>query len=73
MKGVGIIFLVANGFSFFLSKGITRPVKKLSLAAIEIGKGRLETKVDIRTGDELEELGNAFNDMVKGLKEKNII
>jgi adenylate cyclase len=69
----GIILLIAIGFSFFLSKGITRPVKKLSLAAKEIGKGRLETKVDIRTGDELEHLGDAFNSMVTGLKERDFI
>jgi adenylate cyclase len=69
----GIILLIAIGFSFFLSKGITRPVKKLSLAAKEIGKGRLETKVDIRTGDELEHLGDAFNGMVTGLKERDFI
>lgn len=69
----GTILFVAIGFSYFLSKGITRPVKKLSLAAKEIGKGRLETKVDIRTGDELEHLGNAFNSMVTGLKERDFI
>ncbi len=69
----GIILLVAIGFSFFLSRGITRPVKKLALAAKEIGKGRLETKVDIRTGDELEHLGDAFNGMVTGLKERDFI
>lgn len=69
----GIILLIAIGFSFFLSRGITRPVRKLSLAAKEIGKGRLETKVDIRTGDEFEHLGDAFNNMVAGLKERDFI
>lgn len=69
----GVILLIAIGFSFFLSKGITKPVKKLSLAAKEIGKGQLETKVDIRTGDELEHLGDAFNGMVTGLKERDFI
>ena len=69
----GIILLIAIGFSFFLSKGITMPIKKLSLAAKEIGKGRLETKVDIRTGDELQHLGDAFNSMVTGLKERDFI
>jgi adenylate cyclase len=69
----GIILLIAIGFSFFLSKGITRPVRKLALAARDIGAGKLDTKVDIRTGDELERLGNAFNDMAKGLKERDFI
>jgi adenylate cyclase len=69
----GVILFVAIGFSFLLSKGITRPVKKLAMAARDIGMGKLDTKVNIRTGDELERLGNAFNDMVKGLKERDFI
>ncbi len=69
----GVILLVAIGFSFILSKGITAPVKKLAMAARFIGLGQLDTKVNIRTGDELEQLGNAFNDMAKGLKERDFI
>jgi adenylate cyclase len=69
----GIILLIAIGFSFFLSRGITQPVKKLAMAARVIGMGQLDTKVNIRTGDELEQLGNAFNDMAKGLKERDFI
>ncbi|MBT3879721.1 MAG: HAMP domain-containing protein [Candidatus Scalindua sp.] len=69
----GVILLVAIGLSFFLAKGITKPVKKLAMAAKNIGSGKLDTKVDIRTGDELEALGNAFNGMVDGLKERDFI
>jgi adenylate cyclase len=69
----GVILSIAIGFSFFLSRGITRPVKKLAMAARVIGMGQLDTKVNIRTGDELEQLGNAFNDMAKGLKERDFI
>lgn len=69
----GIILLVAIGISFFLSKGITMPIKKLSMAVRVLGMGQLDTKVNIRTGDELELLGNAFNDMAKGLKERDFI
>ncbi len=69
----GVILSIAIGFSYLLSRGITRPVKKLAMAARVIGRGQLDTKVNIRTGDELEQLGNAFNDMVKGLKERDFI
>ncbi|MBT7590151.1 MAG: HAMP domain-containing protein, partial [Candidatus Scalindua sp.] len=67
----GVILLIAVGLSFFLAKGITKPVKKLAMAAKDIGAGKLDTRVDIRTGDELEKLGNAFNGMVNGLKERD--
>ncbi len=43
------------------------------MAARMIGMGQLDTKVNIRTGDELEQLGYAFNDMAKGLKERDHI
>ena len=69
----GVILFIAVGFSFFLSRGITLPVKKLAMAARVIGSGQLDTKVNIRTGDELEQLGDAFNDMAKGLKERDLI
>lgn len=69
----GVILLIAVGFSFLLSRGITRPVKKLAMAARVIGMGQLDTKINIRTGDELEQLGDAFNDMAKGLKERDFI
>jgi len=65
--------VVAIGLSFLVAGGVTKPVRALASAAKKIGKGELETKVDIRTGDELEELGGAFNEMVKGLKEREFI
>jgi len=69
----GVILSISIGFSFLLSRSITRPVKKLAMAARIIGMGQLDTKVNIRTGDEFERLGNAFNDMAKGLKERDFI
>jgi adenylate cyclase len=69
----GLILLVAMGLSFLLAGGVTRPVRALASAAKQIGEGELETKVDIRTGDELEQLGSAFNEMAEGLKEREFI
>ncbi len=69
----GVVLSIAIGFSFLLSRGITRPIKKLAMAARVIGMGQLDTKINIRTGDELEQLGDAFNDMTKGLKERDFI
>jgi len=69
----GIILFVALGFSFLLAKSITKPVKQLARAAKIIGTGDLDTTVQIQTGDEMESLGQAFNDMVKGLREREFI
>ncbi len=46
------------------------PVKRLEQHARSIGAGDLERRVDIRTGDELEQLGAAFNDMASRLAQR---
>jgi len=47
---------------------LVRPIRQLEEGAREIEKGNFEQQVKITTKDELEELGNAFNGMAKGLK-----
>lgn len=47
---------------------LIRPIHKLQAGALEIEKGNFENKVDIKTDDELEELGVEFNKMAQGLK-----
>ncbi|MDX1607928.1 MAG: sensor histidine kinase [Candidatus Spechtbacterales bacterium] len=47
---------------------LINPINKLEEAARAIEKGKLDTRVDIKTGDELEGLGETFNKMVEGLK-----
>jgi PAS domain S-box-containing protein len=53
--------------SLLLALGLTRfyarPVRQLRAAAQALGRGEREARVHIETGDELEELGKAFNTM----------
>lgn len=53
------------------SRAITRPIRKLGNAAAEIGKGNLEARVDIHSGDEIGELAMVFNGMAHALQEEN--
>lgn len=64
------IIAVALGLliSFIIGRSITAPIKKLTRATEEIEKGNLGVRVDIRTGDELQELGEAFNDTTTALE-----
>lgn len=52
----------------FFAARLVRPIKKLQTAAEEIEQGKFETRVDIHTEDELEDLGQTFNKMAEGLK-----
>ncbi len=69
----GGILLAALATAYGLARGITRPVATLGRAARRVGAGELDTRVEITTGDELEELGGAFNEMVAGLRERDLI
>jgi two-component system, NarL family, sensor histidine kinase BarA len=46
---------------------IVKPLKHLRDVSEEISHGNLEARADIQTADEFEELGNAFNKMVRHL------
>jgi len=63
------MIVVVSGVSFLLSRAVTRPIIALTKGAKTIGKGELEYKVGVETGDELEELANSFNKMALDLKE----
>ncbi|MEK9195613.1 MAG: sensor histidine kinase [Patescibacteria group bacterium] len=52
----------------FFANRLIKPIRELKHSAAEIEQGNFEKQVVIKTGDELEELGSAFNRMAEGLK-----
>jgi signal transduction histidine kinase len=50
--------------SFFLARRVTEPLSNLVAGTIRAAAGDLDTRIEIRTGDEIEELAARFNDMV---------
>lgn len=52
------------------SRTVTEPLRQLTRAADRIAQGRFDTRVQIHTRDELEELGRTFNTMVTQLQER---
>lgn len=52
----------------YLSRRIANPIINLRNAAIKVGEGRLETKIDIETRDEIGQLAYAFRQMTYDLK-----
>lgn len=49
---------------------VAGPLLELTNAAAVIGEGNLDHRININTGDEIEELGMEFNKMAQSLKEK---
>ena len=68
LTGIFIIVLILF-VSVIVARNITSPIKKLVEATKAVAKGKLETRIDIKTKDEIEELANSFNRMAKKLEE----
>lgn len=62
-----LLFLVLS-FLYLLRKTIVKPIIAFKNAAKKIGEGNLDTKIEIKSRDELGELANAFNHMTDDLK-----
>lgn len=55
-------------FSVFLADRIVKPIHRLAEGTKEIAEGNLTANVEINTGDELQVLGESFNQMAINLK-----
>jgi sigma-B regulation protein RsbU (phosphoserine phosphatase) len=62
------LFVVVVFLSWTLARMITRPVDTLKEGAGVLGSGNLDYRVDLRTGDEFEDLAVSFNTMAKDLR-----
>ncbi len=73
LQMTGYVVLGAVLFSLFVALGwtrtLTRPIMRLASAAQSLTRGNFKTRVHIRSGDELQELGEIFNDMGPKLQE----
>ncbi|TAL10999.1 MAG: PAS domain S-box protein [Nitrospirae bacterium] len=63
--GVFLLMLLAG---LFLARRIVRPIQALQTGAALIGRGELNHRLDITTGDEIEKLADTFNQMADSLR-----
>jgi two-component system sensor histidine kinase YesM len=63
-----LIFIIIEIIFRPVISNITRPLSKLLTATQEVAQGNFEVNLSIRTGDEIEKLGNRFNDMTVKLQ-----
>ena len=52
-----------------LARTLERPIRALQAGAVRIGEGNLTDRIEVKTGDELEVLGDQFNRMAVQLQE----
>ncbi|MEO1583825.1 MAG: HAMP domain-containing sensor histidine kinase [Planctomycetota bacterium] len=63
--GVAVFGLAVLVFYFITSRLILEPVRGLRVTAERVGEGELTARADIATGDEFQQLGEAFNTMLE--------
>jgi signal transduction histidine kinase len=71
LRTSGLILLglgIALFASVFVARRILRPLEVLGAGVQRIGRGDLEHRLEIKTGDELETLADEFNKMTNALK-----
>lgn len=63
--------LVALAVGLILARTLTRPLRALTLAARNITQGELEQQVEVKSGDEIGQLSEAFNRMSREIARVN--
>jgi signal transduction histidine kinase/DNA-binding NarL/FixJ family response regulator len=73
LLGMGVVLLAALVLAIIVSVVLARrmvtPIRALEGGAVRIGAGALDHRIDIRTGDELQALGEQFNSMAAQLQD----
>ncbi len=62
-----IVTILALLVGLFVSRSISLPIRKLNNMALEIGKGKLDKRIEIKSRDELGFLATSFNKMAEEL------
>jgi len=72
VRSVAILLLgllLALAASIFLARRMAAPIRLLQAGAARVGRGELDHRIDIRTGDELQALADEFNQTAAQLQE----
>jgi signal transduction histidine kinase len=65
----GVALLLLMAFAWLYMRGLAGPIRALQDGAARIGRGDLTSRIDVRTGDELQSLAEHFNQMAGQLQE----
>ena len=66
VSALALVFVVA--VAYLLSRHIARGVGQVARAAVGLAQGDLNQTLDVRSGDEIGQMANAFRDMVSRLR-----
>ncbi|NOJ83501.1 methyl-accepting chemotaxis protein [Myxococcus xanthus] len=72
--GIGTLLgvLIVGGGSYVITRGITTPLRALMVGAEQLGRGKLEHRIDVKGQDETAQLARAFNDMAEKRQQNEV-
>ncbi|MGH8171694.1 MAG: putative bifunctional diguanylate cyclase/phosphodiesterase, partial [Rhodanobacteraceae bacterium] len=71
LKLISALSLLLSAFgAWLLARGVTHPVRELVAAARRIGRGDYQASVAVSRKDEIGELAHVFNNMQRGISER---
>ncbi len=70
---VSLSVALAIVLSLFLARSVSDPLQKTSSSMKKIGQGDLNVRVKVVSNDEIGVVGEGFNNMVEGLRERDYI
>lgn len=65
--GLAISIAISSVSIFYLSRKMTEPLREMNRIALQFAKGRFEQRVNVRSMDEIGQLGNSLNYMAQEL------
>jgi signal transduction histidine kinase len=66
---VALSAVVVAALGHVLSRGLTRPLGALTRGVQQVARGHYDERLEIKTGDELQLVAEAFNDMAERLRQ----
>ncbi len=72
-RWIVITIVLAVLVAYLFARRLSGPILKVIKGAKKIGDGNLDTKVEVKSRDELGRLADRFNEMAKGLKDRDFI
>lgn len=66
---LGIIIITAFCVAYFVSRGITNPIRQLSIMMSRVEKGDFNVTIEVKSQDEVGHLGNSFNMMTREIQQ----
>ncbi len=68
-----IAALISFVVSFLTARSISSPIRQLAICANEVARGNLDQNLEVRSNDEIGELTESFNRMIKDLRNANTV